>query len=215
MTRIKVFVAEDHATVRDGLKMLIAAQDDMEVVGEASNGDEVMSRVAGVAPDVVLLDVSMPGTGGARTAELLNEQHPGIRVLVLTRHAETAYVRRLIGAGASGYALKQSPSADLLAAVRTVASGAPYIDAAVAGDVIALAGTHAGERRRTRELSTREAEVLRAVAEGHTNRAIAERLGLSVKTVEAHRANAMEKLELSARADIVRIARLRGWLDEL
>ena len=215
MTRIRVFVAEDHATVRDGLRMLIAAQDDMEVVGEASTGDQVMSRVTEAAPDVVLLDISMPGTGGARTAEMLAELHPRIRVLVLTRHIETAYVRRLIGAGASGYALKQSPSADLLGAIRTVASGAPYIDASVAGDVIALAGTHAGDRRRTRELSTREAEVLRAVAEGHTNRSIAERLGLSVKTVEAHRANAMQKLDLSDRADIVRIARLRGWLDEL
>lgn len=195
--------------MRDGLRLLVNAQPDMTVVAEAADGQSALLSVDAAEPDVVILDLSMPGMSGLTTAEALRTSTA--RVVVLTRHDDAAYVQAVKAAGAAGYVLKQSPSRELLRAIRLVASGGSYFD-----PTLPLIDDGPDPRRRpTTPLATkRELEVLRLSALGHSNKEIAARLKISVKTVEVHKANAMRKLGLRGRTDVVRYAVINGWLDE-
>ncbi len=213
MSRIRVLLAEDHETVRQGLKLLINGQADMEIVGEAGNGKAAVQQASELAPNVVVVDISMPEMNGLAATKAIVEAAPDTAVVVLTRYSDDAYVQALLRAGASGYVLKQSASGELLRAIRTAAGGARYLDAAVTAQVAgAFMARHAPEGSQPARISDREAEVLRLIAVGHSNKEIAARLDLSVKTVEVHKANAMRKLALRGRIDIVRYAMLQGWL---
>ena len=214
MSKLRILIAEDHETVREGIKMLINAQPDMEVVSEAGDGVTAVNVAQEVALDVVLMDVSMPGASGFQATEKLNQLCPQVKVLALTRHTDKAYLQQLVRAGAYGYVLKQSPAAELLRAIRTVAEGRQYLDPAMTGTVLAgyMDESTAFNPNRQPWISRREEEVLRLIAWGFSNKEIAGRIDISVKTVEAHRANAMRKLDLHSRIDIVRFALMQGWL---
>jgi two-component system response regulator NreC len=209
MARIRILLADDHAVLRTGLRMLISSQRDLEVVGEASDGDEAVRKAAALRPDVALVDISMPGTGGIRAIERIRQAVPTTRVLVLTMHDVPAYLRASLAAGASGYVVKRSADSDLLAAIRDVHRGRTVLDPSLSARVV-----HGSLRRRgaaepttpTALLSQREREVLELVAQGFTNQQIADHLGLSVKTVETYRARLVEKLGLQSRAELVRYA---------
>ena len=211
---LRVLLADDHVTVRHGLKLLIDAQSDMKVVSEASDGDTAVRNAVALKPDVVVMDISMPGTNGLAATRTLKKQQPGIAVITLTRHSDDAYLQELLRAGVSGYVLKQSAPNELLQAIRAAAAGGQYLDSTLTARV--TAGFLAREGRTVDKpaatLSQREAETLRLIASGYSNKEIAGRLTLSVKTVEAHKANAMRKLGLNGRIDIVKYALLQGWL---
>ncbi|HVL58064.1 MAG TPA: response regulator transcription factor [Burkholderiaceae bacterium] len=213
--KTRILLVDDHAIVRDGLALLIDAQPDMEVVGQAGDGNEALERAERLAPDVVLLDVSMPELGGAPTAETLRSRCPNVKILALTRHADQGYVRRMLAAGASGYVLKKTARDSLLQAIRIVAAGGTYIEPSLAGGLVerALRRSNTALAHR-RDLAPREEEVLRLIAWGHSNKQIAGQLGISVKTVESYKATAVEKLGLPTRTDILRYALSRGWLSE-
>ena len=214
MSKIRVLLAEDHLTVRHGVRMLLDAQPDIECVGEAGDGQAALRLAQELAPDVVLMDVTMPEMNGLKATERLCETCPGARVVALTRHTDRGYMQQLLRAGAAGYVLKQSDPAVLLQAVRAVAAGGDYLDPAIAGKAISGFFGRRGGSVGEVYLSDRETEVLRLIALGHSNKEIAARLSLSVKTVEAHKANAMRKLDMTSRIDIVRYAVLQGWLGE-
>jgi DNA-binding NarL/FixJ family response regulator len=215
VARIRVLLADDHAVVREGLKNLVSGEADIEVVGEARDGAEAVSRATELRPDVVVMDMSMPRMSGAEATRRLRQTCPSSRVLVLTVHEDQSFLRQLLSAGAAGYVLKRAAGDELIHAVRAVASGGTYLDPAIAGKLVgqfvegAPAGVH-GDR----ELSERESEVLRLIAQGYSNKEIAAQLAVSVKTVETYRARSMEKLGLESRVDIVRYAIRRGWLHE-
>jgi DNA-binding NarL/FixJ family response regulator len=214
--KLRILLADDHETVREGLRMILNAQPDMQVVATAGDGREAISQAERVTPDVVIMDISMPGLNGLAATMQLTERVPDAKVLTLTRHADSSYLQQLLRAGASGYVLKQSRPAELLHAIRSVATGGKYLDAAMTAPVIsthAKAPAAAGPEPTT-PLSPRETEVLRLIAWGNTNKEIAARLDLSVKTVEAHKANGMRKLGMRGRIDIVRYALLQGWLND-
>jgi len=206
---IRVLLAEDHATVREGIRLLVDQQDDMQVVAEAADGRQALDRAAALQPDVLVLDLNMPGMSGVSAARALKGRTPGIAVVALTRYDDSAYVQELLEAGASGYVLKQSASSELLKAIRTAAAGGRYLDRGLARPE----DPHDPRRRATTpRITERETEVLRLVAAGHSNKDIATALNISVKTVEVHKANAMRKLGLHGRTDVVRYAVLNGWL---
>lgn len=212
---IRVLLAEDHVTVRQGLKLLIDAQRDMTVIGEAGDGAAAVERTRHLHPDVVLMDLSMPGMNGLHATRAIKQTQPATAVICLTRHGDDAYLQELLRAGVSGYVLKQSASTELLAAIRAVADGRQYVDASLPGAGISFpprTSRKPGEPRPA--ITDREAEVLRLIAWGHSNKEIAAQLDLSVKTVEVHKANAARKLGLRGRIDIVRYALLQGWLQD-
>jgi two-component system response regulator NreC len=211
MQRILVCIADDHAVLRAGLRMLIEAQSDMKVVGEAADGPETVSRARELEPDVVLLDLSMPGPGGPATIERLIRLEPSPRVLVLTMHDDPAYLASALQAGASGYVVKKAADIELLTAIRVVHGGGTFVNLMRPGEE---AGGHEIRRvsrdapagGRPRPLSPREVEVLRLLAQGHTNQEAAERLAVSVKTIETHRQRLRDKLGLKSRAQLFRFA---------
>ena len=196
--------------------MILKAQPDIEVVGEASDGQAAVDMAKALNPDIVIMDVSMPQLNGLKATRELQRVRPNVKVLTLTRHKDDGYLQQLLRAGVSGYVLKQSPSTELLHAIRAIAAGGQYLDSSltnrVVGSFVEKSGGHSTAPQR--EPSERESEVLRLIAWGHSNKEIADRLGLSVKTVEVHKANAMRKLGMKSRIDIVQYAVLRGWLDE-
>lgn len=215
--KIRVLVADDHAVLRAGLRLLLNAQPDLVTVGEAGDGLEAMEQAAMLQPDVILLDLTMPRLSGLAVLRELRQRAPEARVLVLTMHADQEYLRQALSQGAAGYVLKQAADQELLAAIRAVARGAVYVDPAMAKGLVEDLLDQARPALPAdpwETLSAREAEVIRAVAQGYTNQEIADRLGLSVKTVETHRARAMEKLGLTSRAQLVRYALERGLLAE-
>jgi DNA-binding NarL/FixJ family response regulator len=211
MKKIRVFLIDDHAVLRQGLRMLVDAQGDLHVVGDAERGRGAADAIvrAGGA-DVVVLDISMPDTTGARVAAELRAALPEVKIVALTRHAEKAYVQQMLSSGANGYVLKQTAGEVLLAAIRTVVEGGTYLDPAVAGKMFDQSAPLRGAG--SADLTPREREVLTMVAWGHTNKEIASVLGITVKTVETHKTNAMQKLEIGSRADLVRYALAQGWL---
>jgi DNA-binding NarL/FixJ family response regulator len=193
--------------------MVLDRETDLEVVGEADDGAEAVRLVQRLQPDVLVIDISMPGVDGLKATEALSTTVPGTRILILTRHTEGSYVQRLLRSGASGYVLKQSAAEELVRAIRRVAAGQKYLDPAITEQ--AIGRVTAGTRRAAEgRLTRREEDVLRFVALGFLAKEIAGRLGISIKTVDTHKANAMIKLGLKNRIDIVRYAILQGWLQE-
>jgi two-component system response regulator NreC len=211
MKKVRVFLIEDHGVVRQGLRLLIDLQPDLQVVGEAERGRDAPFAVSQAGADVVVLDISMPDTTGIRVAADLRAALPDVRIVALTRHSEKAYIQQMLQNGANGYVLKQTAGDALLEAIRSVMGGGTYIDPAVAGKMFEPAAPLRGAV--TADITLREREVLTLVAWGHTNKEIASMLGITVKTVESHKANAMQKLEIASRADLVRFALAKGWLD--
>lgn len=216
MNKQRIVLAEDHETVREGLKLIINAQPDMEVVGEAGNGLEAYEQVRLILPDIIVMDVSMPQLNGLKATLRIKESFPQVKILTLTRHTDSSYLEQLMSAGASGYILKQSAVTELLHAIHAVAAGGKYLDPALTGKVMSSYSRRAANLRGASagNLSEREAEVLRLIAWGYSNKEIAAQQDISVKTVEAHKANALKKLEISSRIDIVRYAILQGWLQD-
>ena len=214
MTVIRVFLADDHGVVREGLRALLAAHPEIEVVGEAADGAGAVEGAVALEPDVVVMDVAMPGLNGAKATERLKKVCPAVKVLVLTAHEDKAYLRQLLEAGASGYVLKRAAAGDLVQAIRAVAGGGLYLDPALAAHIASSFVSLADTRKALTgtELSDREEEVVRLISEGFSNKQIAARLGLSVKTVETYKARSLEKLALRDRIDLVRYARQQGWL---
>jgi len=214
--KLRIFLADDHAVVREGLKSLVNAQPDMEVVGEAGDGRATWQRAKQLQPDVVVMDISMPELNGVQATERLKGECPEVRVLALTVHEDTSYLRQLLQAGASGYVLKRGAAEELIHAIRTVAAGGVYLDPSLAGRVVSrYIGSQAPNGASQRgDLSERETDVLRLIALGYSNKEIAAQLGISVRTVETYKTRLMVKLDLSSRADIVRYALHQGWLQE-
>jgi DNA-binding NarL/FixJ family response regulator len=210
---LRIVLADDHPVVREGLKLLINAQADMSVVGEAADGEEAWRATKELQPDVLVIDLSMPALGGAEATQRVRRDCPEVRVLALTVHEERLYVTQLLRAGASGYILKRAASADLVRAVRTVAAGGTYIDPSVAGALVEEYLDAGAGQPEDDSLSEREREVLLRIARGFSNKEIAATLGLSVKTVETYKGRMAEKLGLRSRVDIVRYAARRGWLE--
>ncbi len=210
---VRVLLADDHVVVRHGLKLLIDSQPDLTVVGEASDGDIAVQSAIELKPDVIVMDISMPGTNGLVATRTLKQRQPDIAIVTLTRHGDDAYLQELLRAGVSAYVLKQSAPTELLQAIRAAAAGAQYLDSALTSRVTAaFLGKPRRHARPSAAVSERESEVLRLIASGYSNKEIASRLSLSVKTVETHKANAMRKLDLNGRIDIVKYAVLQGWL---
>ncbi len=213
---LRILLAEDHETVRAGIKMLINAQPDMVVVGEAENGTDAVRKASELVPDIIVMDISMPDLNGLKATRQIKRTDPQVKILTLTRHTDDGYIQQLVKAGASGYVLKQSAPSELVNAIRTVGAGRSYLDPALTEKVMGgyVRQQTALSNASKVEISGRESEVLRLTAWGHSNKEIGVRLDISVKTVEAHKANAMRKLGLSSRIDIVRYAVLQGWLED-
>ena len=209
MRKIRIVLADDHAVVREGLKTLIQAHPNLEVVGEAADGFQAVERVAELDPDVVVVDVSMPGLSGAEVTRRLRAANPARRVLALTVHEDRGYLRLLLDAGAAGYVLKRAAADELIHAVRVVAAGETYLDPAFGPRP---ANSVAPPPAPALELSERESEVVRQIALGYSNKEIASKLQLSVKTVETYKTRSLEKLGVRTRVGLVKYAAERGWL---
>src|SRR5260221_13821153 len=205
MTKVRVLLVEDHKVMREGLRMVVNREPNMEVVGEADNGFAAITLTQELRPDVVVMDVSMPELNGLKATEMLKTRLPGTKVLILTRHTDSSYVQQLLRSGASGYVLKQSASEELVRAIQRVAGGQKHLDPAITDQVVSSVCGESGSRgSRGNRLSRREEDVLRLVALGFLNKEIADRFQISIKTVETHKANAMSKMGMSSRIDIVR-----------
>jgi DNA-binding NarL/FixJ family response regulator len=212
MEPIRVLICDDHALLRSGLQRLLEAEDGFEVVAEAASAAEAVERVAATQPDVLLLDIVMPGRSGIEAMPDLRAAAPETKVLMLSMQDDPTYVRRAFAAGASGYLLKEAADAELVQALREVAAGRRYVHPLL-GARLAAAEAETGGRAGSDPLSEREHEVLRLLALGHTNQEIATMLFISVRTAETHRAHIMRKLGLSTRAEIVRYALATGHLE--
>jgi two-component system response regulator NreC len=217
MNKLRILIVEDHEMMRAGIKLLVDSQADMETVGEAGDGRTAIELAELLQPDVVLMDISMPQLNGLKATAKLKRILPEIKILIVSRHSDDAYLQELIEAGVSGYVLKQSASTELITAIYTVASGKGYLDPKITNKVFAdisekhnkLRGDTIGEK-----LTSRESEVLRHIALGYSNKEIAEKMDISVKTVEAHKTNALKKLNKQSRKDIISYAILQGWMQE-
>jgi two-component system, NarL family, response regulator NreC len=210
---IRVLVVDGHAVVRAGLRSVLDAEPDIETIGEAADAERAVFEAMELNPDIVLIDMAMPGDSGAEIIPALEQNAPEAKVLVLSMQDDPQYVRKALDAGARGYILKEAPDADVVGAVRAVAAGERYLDPALGAKLVAA---EAQERKRVEDdpLSDREREVLRLLALGHTNQEIAKMLFISVRTAETHRAHIMQKLQLSTRAELVRHAITEGLLEE-
>jgi two-component system response regulator NreC len=220
MDRIRLLVVDDHPVVRAGLRTLLGAQADMEVVGEAEDGRAAIERALELRPDVVVMDITMKGMGGLEATREITERLPETKVLILTMHENEEYLRQMLEVGATGYVLKQAVDTELAVAIRAVKRGEVFLYSSFARVLLGdLAQSEEGVGGRSEldsyeRLSQREREVLRLVALGHTNQQIADQLYLSIKTVETYRARVMDKLNIKSRAALVRYALQRGLLDE-
>jgi len=216
MHKIRIMIVDDHAILRAGLKMLVNAQDDMEVVSEAPDGEKAIQRVQETKPDVTLLDLTMPRIGGMKALQEIVKNCRETRVLVLTMHDDPAYLRSALAAGASGYLLKRAVDAELIAAIRAVHRGGIFVDPRLASilvqDVLAKKGTKAGPREPLNILSDRELQVLKFVARGYSSSQISKQIAVGVKTVETYRSRFAEKLGLRTRSDVIRFAVQMGLL---
>jgi DNA-binding NarL/FixJ family response regulator len=209
--KTRILLADDHAVVRNGFRMILSSQEDLEVVGEAANGREAVESATALSPDVVVMDVTMPELNGIEATRRISDASPRTRVLALSMHKDAVYVREILRAGAKGYLLKDSSEADLLMAVRAVARGEGFLSPAIADAVLSDYRKHVTNPLDL--LTSREREVLQWIAEGKTNKEIAQALHLSVYTVEAHRGRIMEKLNLHSTGELVRFALRNGVID--
>ncbi len=217
MNKINVLITEDHKTVRQGLKMIVAAETDMEVVGEAGNGHEAIKLTRELQPDVIIMDISMPELNGIEATEELKKIAPSVKILTLTRHTDKAYIHKLMQAGVSGYVLKQSEPDELIRAIRKIAGGGNYLDPAITETVFDICATKQDKPHgevRYAKLSDRESEVLRLISRGFSNKEIAVQLKTSIKTIETQKSSALRKLNISGRNEIVNYAILQGWLQD-
>ncbi|HEY9857815.1 MAG TPA: response regulator transcription factor [Stenomitos sp.] len=213
---IRVLISDDHTILRSGLKMLLNAETDIEVIGEATTGEEAIVLSERLHPDLVLMDVSMPGIGGIDATAEIKKQHPEIRVLMLTMHENEAYLFRTIKAGGSGYVLKKAADTELIDAIHQVMQGGAFLRPSVTKALVKdyLERVETGETRDSYgTLTEREREILKLIAEGHTNPEIAKLLVISVRTVETHRAHIMDKLGIHQRSELVKYALRKGLLD--
>ncbi len=210
---IRVLIVDDHAVVRSGLRLLLDHDSEIEVVAEAGNAEEAVREARHERPDVVLLDVVMPGTSGIEATPMILAASPESKVLVLSMQDDPTYVKEAFGAGALGYVLKEAAESDVVQAVKEVAGGGRYVHPAL-GARLAAAEAQARAEAESDPLSDREREVLRLLALGHTNQEIAKMLFISVRTAETHRAHIMQKLRLTTRAELVRHAIASGLLDD-
>ena len=219
MKKIRVVVADDHAVLRSGLKLLLDAQMDIEVVGEASDGAEAINKTAELKPDVLLLDITMPNIGGIDALRTIKKKTPSVSILILTMHENEGYLIEALKAGASGYILKKVADNELISAIKAVYSGEVFIPTSLTKSVVKEMVSGGVSREETgdndqEQLSPRELEVLTLVAQGYTNQQMADRLYLSVKTVETYKARVMEKLNLNSRVELVRFALQQGLLSK-
>jgi len=216
MKKLRILLADDHKIVREGLRLLINGRSDMQVVGEATNGIEVLHKARDLKPDVVVMDLSMPELNGLQATEQLKADHPEIKVVALTAHEDESYLRQLCKVGAVGYVLKRSAGEELIKAINAVAKGEVYFEASLAGKALSrqMVGTPVKSESHTGELSEREKKVLIMLAWGYSNKEIAGHLALSVKTVETYKMRIGEKLGLRSRTEMVQYALRQGWLNE-
>lgn len=213
MNKIRVLIADDHAILREGIRALLSLSPDLEVVGEAADGREAIEQCRRLEPDVVLMDVAMPGLGGLEATLEIRRELPRIKILVLTQYEDREYIRRFLKAGVSGYVLKKAAGSDLTAAIRAVSEGGLVLDPKVAREAMreaAMGSTAEAGADPYETLTDREKQVLKLVAEGHSNKEVAEALGISVKTAMSHRERVMEKLDLHSRTDLIRFAIRKG-----
>jgi DNA-binding NarL/FixJ family response regulator len=213
VAKIRVLIADDHGLMRAGVKALLAATPDIEVVGEAEDGDEAVRETRRLDPDIVLMDVAMPGLGGLEATLLIRREKPEVKILVLTQYDDREYVSRFLKAGVSGYVLKKAAAGELVSAIRAVERGGLVLDPEIAREVVednagVASSGQAADPYET--LTDREKQVLKLVAEGSSNKEVAETLGISVKTAMAHREHLMEKLDVHSRTELIRFALKRG-----
>jgi len=216
MPKTKVLLVDDHAIVREGVRMILSKEADIDVVGEAADGAQALDIVSKFRPQVVIMDISMPGMGGIEATQLIRTQYPEIQVLALTMHEDESYVFQLLRAGAAGYVLKRAAAQDLVQAVRAAAKGEAFLYPSVARKVVEdyLRRVETGEERERYDgLTAREKEILTLIAEGLSNQHIAEKLYISIKTVQTHRAHILEKLGLHDRTELVRYAIRKGLIE--
>jgi DNA-binding NarL/FixJ family response regulator len=215
--KVRVLVADDHTILRAGLKMMLNAQPDIEVVGEASDGHQAISEAQRLRPDVIIMDITMPECNGVEATKQVKRLLPGTRVLVLTMHENEEYLFQMLRAGAAGYILKEAADTELISAIRVVSSGRFYLSSSAQSMMVSdyLQRVNTGEEHDSYyALTEREREILKLVAEGHTNSQIGERLFISPKTVDTHRTHIMDKLNLHSRAELVKFAMRRGLLED-
>jgi DNA-binding NarL/FixJ family response regulator len=215
MSSLRIVLADDHIVVRQGLRALLNEQVDIEVVGEASTGNEAIAQTCTLNPDIVVLDLSMPELNGIAATARIVAECPQTKVLALTVHEDTSYLRQLLAAGAAGYVLKRSAGAVLIQALRAIAAGETYIDPLLVGRAInkLVHSSNEEEFQPFAKLSEREHNVLKLLAQGYAIKEIAQQLNLSAKTIETYKTRGSEKLNLSSRAALVRYALRQGWLD--
>jgi DNA-binding NarL/FixJ family response regulator len=205
--KTRIVIADDHAIVRDGVRALLTAAGDLEVVGEASSGQEAIELAESLEPDLVLMDIAMPGLGGLEATLEIRKRLPRVKIIVLSQYGEPEYVRRFLKAGVSGYVLKRAAGAELVAAVRAVQRGGLVLDPEIARGALQEPGTNTPDVPDAYEtLTDREKQILKLVAEGHSNKEVADLLGISVKTAMSHREHLMSKLAVHNRTELIRFA---------
>jgi DNA-binding NarL/FixJ family response regulator len=212
MSKIRVLIADDHALMREGVRALLASATDIEVVGEAADGREAIERCGKLRPDVVLMDIAMPGLGGLEAALQIRKDVPETKVLVLTQYDDPEYVSRFLKAGVAGYVLKKAAGHELVSAIRGVQRGGLVLDPQIAREALAPTVGPAGSASTQpyETLTDREKQVLKLLAEGKSNKEAAQELGISVKTAMSHRENIMQKLDLHSKTDLIRFALKAG-----
>ena len=212
MPKIRVLIADDHAIVREGVRALLKLSDDIEVIGEAANGQEAIEAARSLEPDVILMDIAMPGLGGLEATLEIRKENPAAKILVLTQYEDREYIRRFLKAGVSGYVLKKAAGADLTAAIRAVNRGGLVLDPEVAREAMReqAASAASGGSDLYESLTDREKQVLKLVAEGRSNKEVAELLDISVKTAMSHREHIMQKLDLHSRTELIKFALQKG-----
>ncbi|NLC58797.1 MAG: response regulator transcription factor [Armatimonadetes bacterium] len=214
--KIRLLLADDHAVFRSGLRLLLSEQPDMEVVGEAADGEEAIRKTKELNPDILLLDITMPGISGLEALDRIKKEHPQVKVVMLTMHDDESYMERIMTSGGSGYVVKKAADTEVIQAIRVVHQGGVYLHPTMTRALVnqLQRKTIAQERQSHlgNKLSEREREVLKLIAQGYTNKEIADMIFLSVKTVETHKAHIMDKLELRSRAELVRYALDNGLL---
>jgi DNA-binding NarL/FixJ family response regulator len=209
-----VFLADDHPIVLAGVKAIVGAAEGMTIVGDACDGRSALKLATELKPDIVILDISMPGLNGTKVAEQLRDACPDTKILALTVHEDKGYLRQLLVSGVAGYVLKRSAGDELVRAIRAVVAGGVYLDPAIAGKVLGGGPQKADGPFLEADLSERELEVLRLTAAGHSQKAVASELRLGVKTVETYKARGMDKLGFESRVQLLRYALNKGWLDD-